>query len=170
MGVRFYYWGRIDSETSQLPPIRYFKAKQNLVLISLNRCGMVGVGLGVRLKEEEKEENQIWSEKRILLYFQIIRNGDVMARSRQPGKAGRGDSDGEAPQAGGLAGSRPGPGTPGSLSLGVAGGAGPAAAVTVGRPGPGRTEPGRTGPAGPGSRRAGMQGPPGWPRPCGPGH
>ena len=44
------------------------KAKQNLVLISLNRCGMVGVGLRASLKEE----NQIWSEKRILLYFQII--------------------------------------------------------------------------------------------------
>ncbi len=44
------------------------KAKQSLILISLNRCGMVGVGLGASLKEE----NQIWSEKRILLYFQII--------------------------------------------------------------------------------------------------
>ena len=44
------------------------KAKQNLVLISLNRCGMVVVGLGASLKGE----NQIWSEKRILLYFQII--------------------------------------------------------------------------------------------------
>lgn len=44
------------------------KAKENVVLISLNRCGMVGVGLGASLKGE----NQIWSEKRILLYFQII--------------------------------------------------------------------------------------------------
>jgi hypothetical protein len=44
------------------------KAKENLVLISLNRCGMVVVGLGASLKGE----NQIWSEKRILLYFQII--------------------------------------------------------------------------------------------------
>ncbi len=39
-----------------------------MVLVSLNRCGMVGVGLGGSLKGE----NQIWSEKRILLYFQII--------------------------------------------------------------------------------------------------
>ena len=41
---------------------------ENVVLISLNRCGMVVVGLGASLKGE----NQIWSEKRILLYFQII--------------------------------------------------------------------------------------------------
>ena len=44
------------------------QCKQNFVLISLNRCGMVGVGLGASMKEE----NQIWSEKIILLYFQII--------------------------------------------------------------------------------------------------
>ena len=44
------------------------KAKESEVLISLNRCGMVVVGLGASLKGE----NQIWSEKRILLYFQII--------------------------------------------------------------------------------------------------
>ncbi len=43
-------------------------AKENLVLISLNRCGMVGVGLKASLKGG----NQIWSEKRRLLYFQII--------------------------------------------------------------------------------------------------
>ena len=57
----------IDSDLSfPDPPIA--KQKQNLVLISLNRCGMVVVGLGASLKGE----NQIWSEKRILLYFQII--------------------------------------------------------------------------------------------------
>ncbi len=44
------------------------EAKENVVLISLNRCGMVVVGLGASLKGE----NQIWSEKRIPLYFQII--------------------------------------------------------------------------------------------------
>ena len=43
-----------------------FKLKK--LLISLNRCGMVGVGLRASLKGG----NQIWSEKRILLYFQII--------------------------------------------------------------------------------------------------
>ena len=36
------------------------KAKENVVLISLNRCGMVGVGLRASLKGE----NQIWSEKK----------------------------------------------------------------------------------------------------------
>jgi hypothetical protein len=52
---------------SRFPPF-HFDGKQNLVLISLNRCGMVGDGLGASLKAE----NQIWGEKRILLYFQII--------------------------------------------------------------------------------------------------
>ncbi len=52
---------------ARFPPY-HFDAKENLVLILLNRGGMVGVGLGASLKGE----NQIWSEKRILLYFQII--------------------------------------------------------------------------------------------------
>jgi hypothetical protein len=46
---------------AQFPPF-HFDAKENLVLISLNSCGMVGVGLGASLKGG----NQIWSEKRIL--------------------------------------------------------------------------------------------------------
>ncbi len=52
---------------ARFPPF-HFDAKESEVLISLNRCGMVGVGLGASLKGG----NQIWSEKRILLYFQII--------------------------------------------------------------------------------------------------
>jgi hypothetical protein len=52
---------------ARFPPF-HFDAKESEVLISLNRCGMVVVGLGASLKGE----NQIWSEKRILLYFQII--------------------------------------------------------------------------------------------------
>ena len=52
---------------ARFPPF-HFDAKESLVLISLNRCGMVGVGLGASLKGG----NQIWSEKRILLNFQII--------------------------------------------------------------------------------------------------
>ena len=36
--------------------------KQNFVLISLNRCGIVGVGLVACLERQ----NQIWLEKRIL--------------------------------------------------------------------------------------------------------
>ncbi len=52
---------------AQFPPFRC-KAKENEVLISLNGCGMVVNGLGASLKGG----NQIWSEKKILLYFQII--------------------------------------------------------------------------------------------------
>ena len=47
------------------------QCQQNFVLIStesLNRCGIVGVGLGACLERQ----NQIWLEKRIFLYFQII--------------------------------------------------------------------------------------------------
>ncbi len=43
------------------------KAKQNLVLISLNSCGMVGVGLGASLKGG----NQIWSEKEYFYTFKL---------------------------------------------------------------------------------------------------
>ncbi len=53
--------------TPLISPIS-LQSKRKLGLISLNRCGIVGVGLGASLKGE----NQIWSEKRILLYFQII--------------------------------------------------------------------------------------------------
>ncbi len=53
---------------ARFPPF-HFDAKEleSEVLISLNRGGMVGVasGLGASLKGG----NQIWSEKRILLYF-----------------------------------------------------------------------------------------------------
>jgi len=52
---------------ARFPPF-HIDAKEREVLISLNRCGMVVVGLEASLKEE----NQIWSEKRILLNFQII--------------------------------------------------------------------------------------------------
>jgi hypothetical protein len=52
---------------ARFPPF-HFDAKENEVLISLNRCSMVGVGLGASLKGG----NQIWGEKRILFYFQII--------------------------------------------------------------------------------------------------
>ncbi len=52
---------------ARFPPF-HFDAKESEVLILLNRCGMVGVGLRASLKGG----NQIWSEKRILLYFQII--------------------------------------------------------------------------------------------------
>ncbi len=41
--------------------------RKNLVLILLNLFGIVGMGLKVCLEGE----NQIWREKRILLYFQI---------------------------------------------------------------------------------------------------
>ena len=43
--------------TPSISPIS-LQSKENLVLISLNRCGMVVVGLRASLKEE----NQIWSE------------------------------------------------------------------------------------------------------------
>ncbi len=51
----------------QFPP-SHCNAKENLILIWLDRCGMVGVGLRASLKGG----NQIWSEKKILLYFQIL--------------------------------------------------------------------------------------------------
>ena len=38
--------------TPSISPIS-LQSKQNLVLISLNRCGMIGVGLGASLKEEK---------------------------------------------------------------------------------------------------------------------
>ena len=44
------------------------QCQTNFVLISLNRCGIVGVGLGACLEGE----NQIWLEKSTLLYLQII--------------------------------------------------------------------------------------------------
>ena len=53
--------------TLSISPIS-LQSRKNLVLILLNSCGLVGVGLGASLKGE----NQIWGEKRILLYFQII--------------------------------------------------------------------------------------------------
>ena len=40
---------------------------QSKTKLGFNFVEMVGVGLGASLKEE----NQIWSEKRILLYFQL---------------------------------------------------------------------------------------------------
>jgi hypothetical protein len=43
------------------------KAKENVVLISLNRWGMVVVGLGASLKGE----NQIWSEKEYFFTFKL---------------------------------------------------------------------------------------------------
>ncbi len=52
--------------TPWISPIS-LQSKKNLVLFLLNCCGMVEVGLRASLKAE----NQIWSEKRILLYFQI---------------------------------------------------------------------------------------------------
>jgi hypothetical protein len=44
----------------------HWKAKETLVLIQLNCCGMVSVGLGASLKGE----NQIWSEKE---YFYTLK-------------------------------------------------------------------------------------------------
>jgi hypothetical protein len=45
-----------------------FRCQTKLDLILLNSCSMVGVGLKASLKGG----NQIWSEKRIPLNFQII--------------------------------------------------------------------------------------------------
>jgi hypothetical protein len=65
--LQYMHEAAAQHRTPSISPIS-LQSKTKLGLISLNRCGMVGVGLGASLKEE----NQIWSEKRILLCFQII--------------------------------------------------------------------------------------------------
>ncbi len=52
---------------TRLIPEFHFDAKENEVLISLNRCGMVRVGLGASLKGG----NQIWSEKEYFYTFKL---------------------------------------------------------------------------------------------------